>query len=155
MRDWGAQGCHEWLSRLCTVQENLKCKRHPMCVGGEASSQCFSNGSMSEFPAIWLSLPLSWLSFTNTSLLNPTADMRKSICFRHYNGTCGNELAFNMTRKICCCSYNIGRAWNRPCEACPTPASCECSLHLLLPSPTLFPARSFLVQCLRRHTFFF
>lgn len=52
--------------------------------------------------------------------------MRKSICFRHYNGTCRNELAFNVTRKMCCCSYNIGQAWNRPCEACPTPASCEC-----------------------------
>ncbi|XP_032164950.1 fibrillin-3 isoform X7 [Mustela erminea] len=54
---------------------------------------------------------------------NNCMDMRKSICFRHYNGTCGNELAFNVTRKMCCCSYNIGRAWNRPCEACPTPAS--------------------------------
>ncbi|KAF3829509.1 hypothetical protein GH733_003773 [Mirounga leonina] len=56
---------------------------------------------------------------------NNCMDMRKSICFRHYNGTCGNELAFNVTRKMCCCSYNIGQAWNRPCEACPTPASLD------------------------------
>ncbi|XP_025772212.1 fibrillin-3 [Puma concolor] len=56
---------------------------------------------------------------------NNCMDMRKSICFRHHNGTCQNELAFNMTRKICCCSYNIGQAWNRPCEACPTPASLD------------------------------
>ncbi|XP_021100835.1 fibrillin-3 isoform X3 [Heterocephalus glaber] len=50
-------------------------------------------------------------------------DVRKSLCFRHYNGTCGNELAFNVTRKTCCCAYNVGQAWNRPCEACPTPTS--------------------------------
>uniref|UniRef100_A0A673VN86 Fibrillin 3 n=1 Tax=Suricata suricatta TaxID=37032 RepID=A0A673VN86_SURSU len=50
-------------------------------------------------------------------------DMRKSTCFRQYNGTCRDDLASNVTRKICCCSYNIGQAWNRPCEACPTPAS--------------------------------
>uniref|UniRef100_A0A8C3X9N4 Fibrillin 3 n=1 Tax=Catagonus wagneri TaxID=51154 RepID=A0A8C3X9N4_9CETA len=56
---------------------------------------------------------------------NNCMDMRKSVCFRQYNGTCGNELAFNVTRKMCCCSYNIGQAWNRPCEACPTPASLE------------------------------
>uniref|UniRef100_A0A452S9M8 Fibrillin 3 n=1 Tax=Ursus americanus TaxID=9643 RepID=A0A452S9M8_URSAM len=56
---------------------------------------------------------------------NNCMDMRRSICFRHYNGTCGNELAFNVTRKMCCCSYNIGQAWNRPCEACPTPASLD------------------------------
>ncbi|XP_013359911.1 PREDICTED: fibrillin-3-like [Chinchilla lanigera] len=24
---------------------------------------------------------------------------------------------------MCCCAYNIGQAWNRPCEACPSPAS--------------------------------
>ncbi|XP_058393999.1 fibrillin-3 [Diceros bicornis minor] len=56
---------------------------------------------------------------------NNCMDMRKSVCFRHYNGTCRNELAFNVTRKMCCCSYNIGRAWNGPCEACPTPASLD------------------------------
>uniref|UniRef100_A0A8C0W6M1 Fibrillin-3 n=1 Tax=Castor canadensis TaxID=51338 RepID=A0A8C0W6M1_CASCN len=58
-------------------------------------------------------------------------DMRESVCSRHYNGTCENELPLNVTRRMCCCSYNIGRAWNRPCEACPTPASRECPpLHL-------------------------
>ncbi|VFV25684.1 fibrillin 3 [Lynx pardinus] len=56
---------------------------------------------------------------------NNCMDMRKSICFRHHNGTCRDELAFNVTRKICCCSYDIGQAWNRPCEACPTPASLD------------------------------
>uniref|UniRef100_A0A8D1TIW8 Fibrillin 3 n=1 Tax=Sus scrofa TaxID=9823 RepID=A0A8D1TIW8_PIG len=56
---------------------------------------------------------------------NNCMDMRKSVCFRQYNGTCGNELTFNVTQKLCCCSYNIGQAWNRPCEACPTPASLD------------------------------
>lgn len=51
------------------------------------------------------------------------ADMRKSVCYRNYNDTCENELSFNMTKKMCCCSYNIGKAWNKPCEPCPTPAS--------------------------------
>lgn len=119
-------------SRLpCMVVQVVHCpkkldyKWHLMCLGGETSSQLFSNGSMNEFSALWLSLPLARLSFIHTPLPNPTADMRKSICFRHYNGTCGNELAFNVTWKMCCCSYNIGQAWNRPCEACPAPASCE------------------------------
>ncbi|XP_069857979.1 LOW QUALITY PROTEIN: fibrillin-3 [Dipodomys merriami] len=56
---------------------------------------------------------------------NNCMDMRKSMCFRYYNGTCRHELAFNITQKMCCCSYNIGQAWNRPCESCPTPASSD------------------------------
>lgn len=52
--------------------------------------------------------------------------MRKSVCYRNFNDTCENELSFNMTKKMCCCAYNVGKAWNKPCEACPTPASCEC-----------------------------
>uniref|UniRef100_A0A5F8GBW2 Fibrillin 3 n=1 Tax=Monodelphis domestica TaxID=13616 RepID=A0A5F8GBW2_MONDO len=56
---------------------------------------------------------------------NNCMDVRKSVCYRHHNDTCENELAFNMTRKMCCCSYNIGKAWNRPCEPCPAPASSE------------------------------
>ncbi|TFK01273.1 type 1 phosphatidylinositol 4,5-bisphosphate 4-phosphatase [Platysternon megacephalum] len=56
---------------------------------------------------------------------NNCMDMRKSVCYRNYNDTCENELAFNMTKKMCCCSYNIGKAWNKPCEPCPTPASPE------------------------------
>lgn len=59
--------------------------------------------------------------------LSPSsADMRKSVCYRNFNDTCENELSFNMTKKMCCCAYNVGKAWNKPCEACPTPASCEC-----------------------------
>ncbi|KAG8127116.1 hypothetical protein E2320_022244 [Naja naja] len=56
---------------------------------------------------------------------NNCMDMRKSLCYRNYNDTCENELSFNMTKKMCCCSYNIGKAWNKPCEPCPTPASSE------------------------------
>nr|XP_023420605.1 fibrillin-3 [Cavia porcellus] len=59
---------------------------------------------------------------------NNCMDMRKSSCFRRYNGTCGNELAFTVTRKLCCCAYNVGQAWNRPCEACPRPASSDYQL---------------------------
>ncbi|KTG04443.1 hypothetical protein cypCar_00020287, partial [Cyprinus carpio] len=54
---------------------------------------------------------------------NNCMDMRKSVCYRNFNDTCENELSFNMTKKMCCCSYNVGKAWNRPCEACPTPAT--------------------------------
>lgn len=114
----------------------------PPSVLGE---RCQASYFVNDFPHVWLSLPLAWVFLTDTHLPTPTADMRKSVCFRHYNGTCWNELAFNMTRKMCCCSYNIGQAWNRPCEACPTPASREC------PSSAFFPAWPFSVRCLRRH----
>ncbi|XP_002931771.2 fibrillin-2 [Xenopus tropicalis] len=51
-------------------------------------------------------------------------DMRKSFCYRTYNGTtCDNELPFNVTKKMCCCTYNIGKAWSKPCEPCPTPGT--------------------------------
>ncbi|XP_063820322.1 fibrillin-2 [Pseudophryne corroboree] len=51
-------------------------------------------------------------------------DMRKSYCYRTYNGTmCDNELPFNITKKMCCCTYNIGKAWSKPCEPCPVPGS--------------------------------
>lgn len=56
--------------------------------------------------------------------------MRKSYCYRNFysdNGTCDGELTFNMTKKMCCCSYNIGRAWNKPCEQCPVPSTGEVS----------------------------
>uniref|UniRef100_A0A3Q0T1D8 Fibrillin 1 n=1 Tax=Amphilophus citrinellus TaxID=61819 RepID=A0A3Q0T1D8_AMPCI len=60
-----------------------------------------------------------------------------SYCFRNFysdNRTCDGELTFNMTKKMCCCSYNIGRAWNKPCEQCPVPSSGEvlystCAVH--------------------------
>lgn len=58
----------------------------------------------------------------------PVADMRKSLCYRNYhsdNGSCDGELTLNMTKKMCCCSYNIGRAWNKPCEQCPVPSTSE------------------------------
>lgn len=57
-------------------------------------------------------------------------DMRKSYCYRNFysdNRTCDGELTFNMTKKMCCCSYNIGRAWNKPCEQCPVPSTGEVS----------------------------
>lgn len=60
-------------------------------------------------------------------------DMRKSLCFRNYysdNGTCDGELNFNVTKKMCCCSYNIGRAWNKPCEQCPVPSTSKCAVHI-------------------------
>ncbi|KAK7912579.1 hypothetical protein WMY93_012790 [Mugilogobius chulae] len=59
---------------------------------------------------------------------NNCMDMRKSYCYRNfysYNRTCDGELTFNMTKKMCCCSYNIGRAWNKPCEQCPVPSTEE------------------------------
>ncbi|XP_032381734.1 fibrillin-2b isoform X4 [Etheostoma spectabile] len=59
---------------------------------------------------------------------NNCMDMRKSVCYRNYNDTCENELSFNMTKKMCCCAYNVGKAWNKPCEACPTPATTEYQL---------------------------
>ncbi|MBN3310725.1 FBN2 protein, partial [Amia calva] len=55
---------------------------------------------------------------------NNCMDMRKSLCYRNYNGTaCENELVFNLTKRLCCCAYNVGKAWNKPCEACPTPGT--------------------------------
>lgn len=63
------------------------------------------------------------------------ADMRKSYCYRNFysdNMTCDGEMTFNMTKKMCCCSYNIGRAWNKPCEQCPVPSTGEVSCtHML------------------------
>lgn len=62
------------------------------------------------------------------SLSLSPADMRKSYCYRNFysdNKTCDGELTFNMTKKMCCCSYNIGRAWNKPCEQCPVPSTGE------------------------------
>ncbi|MEQ2157826.1 hypothetical protein GOODEAATRI_005790 [Goodea atripinnis] len=50
------------------------------------------------------------------SFLPHNADMRKSVCYRNFNDTCENELSFNMTKKMCCCAYNVGKAWNKPCE---------------------------------------
>ena len=60
--------------------------------------------------------------------LQTHTDMRKSYCYRNFysdNRTCDGELTYNMTKKMCCCSYNIGRAWNKPCEQCPVPSTGE------------------------------
>ncbi|TSK16121.1 Fibrillin-2 [Bagarius yarrelli] len=55
---------------------------------------------------------------------NKCMDMRKGLCFRNYSGTtCKNELAFNITHRTCCCGYNMGKAWNKPCQACPKPGN--------------------------------
>ncbi|XP_078480085.1 fibrillin-2-like [Lampetra fluviatilis] len=52
---------------------------------------------------------------------NNCMDMRKSFCYKTYDAAgCDNELSFNLTEKECCCSYNVGKAWNRPCAPCPT-----------------------------------
>ncbi|XP_062417822.1 fibrillin-1 [Pungitius pungitius] len=63
---------------------------------------------------------------------NNCMDMRKSFCYRNFysdNGTCDGELTFNMTKKMCCCSYNMGRAWNKPCDRCPVPGTDEFAIQ--------------------------
>ncbi|GAA6104086.1 fibrillin-2b [Tachysurus ichikawai] len=66
---------------------------------------------------------------------NNCMDMRKSVCYHNFNDTCENELSFNMTKKMCCCAYNVGKAWNKPCEPCPTPATSEYELLCGNPAP--------------------
>ncbi|XP_043853205.1 fibrillin-2-like [Dromiciops gliroides] len=51
-------------------------------------------------------------------------DMRKSFCYQNKT-TCENELPFNVTKRICCCTYNIGKAWNKSCELCPDSGAVE------------------------------
>lgn len=68
-------------------------------------------------------------------------DMRKSYCYRSYNGTsCENELPFNVTKRMCCCTYNVGKAWNKPCEPCPTPGTGKayCNHPILLLSLLIY-----------------
>lgn len=80
-----------------------------------------------------LSVKWQWLSCSDITLeflFLLHTDMRKSYCYRNFysdNMTCDGELTFNMTKKMCCCSYNIGRAWNKPCEQCPVPSTGELS----------------------------
>ncbi|XP_067253271.1 fibrillin-2 [Chanodichthys erythropterus] len=51
-------------------------------------------------------------------------DMRKRLCYRNYSGsTCEHQLKFNTTQRLCCCAYNVGKAWNKPCQACPSPGT--------------------------------
>ncbi|XP_043916738.1 fibrillin-2 [Protopterus annectens] len=57
---------------------------------------------------------------------NTCIDMRKGTCFRNFNGTiCENELPYNLTKRMCCCASSVGKAWNKPCEPCPVPATDE------------------------------
>ncbi|XP_072453332.1 fibrillin-2-like isoform X3 [Notamacropus eugenii] len=51
-------------------------------------------------------------------------DMRKSFCYQNKT-TCENELPFNVTKRMCCCTYNFGKAWNKPCESCLTSGAVE------------------------------
>lgn len=46
-------------------------------------------------------------------------DMRKDICYLHYNRYgCTTPMSQNTTRKLCCCS--MGQGWGQPCRACPS-----------------------------------
>uniref|UniRef100_A0A8C8RUV9 Fibrillin-2 n=1 Tax=Pelusios castaneus TaxID=367368 RepID=A0A8C8RUV9_9SAUR len=75
-------------------------------------------------------------------------DIRKSFCYRSYNGTsCENELPFNVTKRMCCCTYNVGKAWNKPCEPCPTPGTGKSPLSIPLHSLTSISSRSYLCHC--------
>lgn len=79
--------------------------------------------------------PSCSVRFESDVLFLSLLDMRKSYCYRNFysdNNTCDGELTFNMTKKMCCCSYNIGRAWNKPCEQCPLPSTGEASCPLML-----------------------
>lgn len=77
--------------------------------------------------------------------------MRKSVCYRNFNDTCENELSFNMTKKMCCCAYNVGKAWNKPCEACPTPATSKGPQIISKNKQTLTVWTFGLLQCCHWH----
>ncbi|XP_048825237.1 fibrillin-1-like isoform X1 [Brienomyrus brachyistius] len=99
-------------TRIC--EDVDECKRPGICGPG----QCYN--TIGNYTCI---CPPDYMQVNGG---NNCMDMRKSLCYRHFhseNGTCVGELAFNMTKKMCCCSYNIGRAWNKPCEQCPVPST--------------------------------
>nr|XP_039274602.1 fibrillin-2-like isoform X1 [Styela clava] len=51
-------------------------------------------------------------------------DEREAFCYRYYNESsfqCTEQLPFNVTKKLCCCTGQIGQGWNNPCEVCPIP----------------------------------
>uniref|UniRef100_A0A3Q3JSI8 Fibrillin 1 n=1 Tax=Monopterus albus TaxID=43700 RepID=A0A3Q3JSI8_MONAL len=103
-------------TRVC--EDINECERPGICGPG----QCYN--TIGNYTCI---CPVDYMQVNGG---NNCMDMRKSYCYRNFysdNGTCDGELAFNITKKMCCCSYNIGRAWNKPCEQCPVPSTGEVS----------------------------
>uniref|UniRef100_A0A7N9ATH0 Fibrillin 1 n=1 Tax=Mastacembelus armatus TaxID=205130 RepID=A0A7N9ATH0_9TELE len=103
-------------TRVC--EDINECERPGICGPG----QCYN--TIGNYTCI---CPVDYMQVNGG---NNCMDMRKSYCYRNFysdNGTCDGELTFNMTKKMCCCSYNIGRAWNKPCEQCPVPSTGEVS----------------------------
>lgn len=101
-------------TRVC--EDINECERPGICGPG----QCYN--TIGNYTCI---CPVDYMQVNGG---NNCMDMRKSYCYRNFysdNGTCDGELTFNMTKKMCCCSYNIGRAWNKPCEQCPVPSTDE------------------------------
>ena len=101
------EGTTAWVSARRFFLTDLKKKKHSLITSSNKSSKSKRQNLFKHLPPC-------------------DADMRKSVCYRNFNDTCENELSFNMTKKMCCCAYNVGKAWNKPCEPCPTPATCEC-----------------------------
>ncbi|KTF88594.1 hypothetical protein cypCar_00038978 [Cyprinus carpio] len=101
-------------TRIC--EDVNECERTGICGPG----QCYN--TIGNYTCI---CPPEYMQINGG---NNCMDMRKSLCYRNYysdNATCDGELTFNTTKKFCCCSYNIGRAWNKPCEKCPIPSTNE------------------------------
>uniref|UniRef100_A0A3Q1IVZ7 Fibrillin-1 n=1 Tax=Anabas testudineus TaxID=64144 RepID=A0A3Q1IVZ7_ANATE len=101
-------------TRVC--EDVNECERPGICGPG----QCYN--TIGNYTCI---CPVDYMQINGG---NNCMDMRKSYCYRNFysdNRTCDGELTFNMTKKMCCCSYNIGRAWNKPCEQCPVPSTDE------------------------------
>ncbi|KTG03207.1 hypothetical protein cypCar_00036026, partial [Cyprinus carpio] len=101
-------------TRIC--EDVNECERPGICGPG----QCYN--TIGNYTCI---CPPEYMQINGG---NNCMDMRKSLCYRNYysdNATCDGELNFNVTKKFCCCSYNIGRAWNKPCEKCPIPSTNE------------------------------
>lgn len=94
------------------------------------------NGEGLVSPGMWTPLLAASCSGYDWLACFLYVDMRKSFCYRSYNGTtCENELPFNVTKRMCCCTYNVGKAWNKPCEPCPTPGTGEHTPCELCPTP--------------------
>uniref|UniRef100_A0A3Q4C0E7 Uncharacterized protein n=1 Tax=Mola mola TaxID=94237 RepID=A0A3Q4C0E7_MOLML len=99
-------------TRIC--EDINECERPGICGPG----QCYN--TIGNYTCI---CPVDYMQVNGG---NNCMDMRKSYCYRNFysdNMTCDGEMTFNMTKKMCCCSYNIGRAWNKPCEQCPVPST--------------------------------